>query len=227
MLSDDVGVPPMPRWRIMSQMSQPLARMSSMMLQPESIELAFNHFRDVSVPLVVGQEGAIGIIGAGNRETGFGCAISFWESMEGLERSNGNPQVVEAMAGYAKWMAGPFKVESFTVASGAVPEIGPDNLAGSWMRMTTIMPPTDQMDAVLAVYAGRLASVESSSPACFATLLLAPQIGPHILALELWSSRTALSAHDAAARLDDQRLFRERRVAEAPVRDTLEVFGIY
>src|SRR5688572_30480970 len=107
----------MPRWR-MSLMSQPLARIVSMMLQPESIDFAFDHFRHVSAPLVRGQVGSLGIIGAGNRETGFGCAISFWDARDALERSNANPQVVEAMGGYARWMAGPFRVESYSVISG-------------------------------------------------------------------------------------------------------------
>ena len=208
-------------------MSPPFARMTSMVLQTESIDLAFDHFREASAPAVREQIGSLGILGAGNRENGFSCAISFWETMESLERSNGNPRVVEAMSGYAKWMAGPFKVESFNVVSGTVPEIETDRVVGSLVRMTTVLPPAGQLDAVLAIYAERLERAATASPACFATLLLAPQIGPHVLALELWSSRPAVSTFDAKAKLDDQRLFRERRVAEAPVRDTLDIFGIY
>lgn len=212
----------------MSQMSQPLARIVSMLLQPESIELAFDHFRDVSAPLVRVQIGSLGIIGAGNRETGFGCAISFWDTPQSLERSNAEPKVVEAMGGYAKWMAGPFRVESHTVVSGEPPEPDADNIRGTWLRTTSVLAASpQQLDELLAVYAERLAGARSSSPACIGAFLLSSHIGTRILAVEHWTSQTALNAWDVAAKSDDQRLFRAGNVPEPPVRDRLEVFGLY
>ena len=198
-----------------------------MQLQPEAIDLAFDHFRGVSAPLVRVQAGSLAILGAGNRESGFGCAISFWETRDSLERSNANPQVVEAMGAYAKWMAGPFKVESYTVVSGTIPESRPDNLRGNWLRTTSVLTLPERLDDVLTVYAARLANARTASPACFGTLLLSPQIGFRALAIELWSSRSALTAWDGSAKLDDQRLFRAGGVEEPPARDTLEVFGLY
>lgn len=208
-------------------MSRAYARMTSMVIQLDSIAPAFSHFRDVSAPLVRGQAGSLGIFGAGNRESGYACAISFWETLESLEHSNGNPQVVEAMAGYASWMAGPFKVESYTVVSGSVPEAGPDNLGGVSLRMTSALTSPDRIADVLASYEARLSQASASSEACFGTLLLSPQIGSRALAFEFWSSRAAASAWDARAKLDDQRLFRAGSVEEPPVRDILEVFGHY
>ncbi|HYI15271.1 MAG TPA: antibiotic biosynthesis monooxygenase [Thermomicrobiales bacterium] len=208
-------------------MSQPLARITSMMLQPESIDLAFDHFRNASAPLVRVQAGSLGIIGAGNRETGFGCAISFWDTRESLERSNAEPKVVEAMGGYAKWMAGPFRVESYTVHNGEPPEPNDAHRRGTWLRTTWVLTSPERRDDALSVYEARLEAARSSSPACVGTQLLAPQIGSRILAIEHWTSLSALNAWNAEASVEDQRLFRAGRVDESPERDTLEVFGLY
>lgn len=208
-------------------MPQPLARITSMMLQRESIDLAFTHFRNASAPLVRGQVGSLSIIGAGNRETGFGCAISFWDTSESLERSNAEPRVVEAMGGYAKWMAGPFRVESYSVVSGEPPEPDHDNMRGTWLRTTSTLASPERLDELLGLYEARLAAARSSSPAFIGAILLTPQIGSRILAIEHWTTLAALNAWDANARIDDQRLFRAGSVPEPPVRDRLEVFGLY
>lgn len=197
-----------------------------MQLQREAMDLAFDYFRDVSAPLVRAQGGSLAILGAGNRESGFGCAISFWETRESLERSNANPKVVEAMGGYARWMAGPFKVESYAVVSGTISAFGPDDLRGDWLRLTSVMAPPETLTDVLAGYETRLVDA-AASRACVGTLLLSPQIGSRVLAIELWSSHAALGSWDAKAKLDDQRLFRSGSVDQPPERDTLEVFGRY
>jgi hypothetical protein len=208
-------------------MSQPLARMVSMSLQPEAVDLAFEHFQNVSAPLVRVQAGSLGIVGAGNRETGFGCAISFWDTPESLERSNAEPRVVEAMGGYAKWMAGPFRVESYSVVSGEPPVPDRDSLQCGWLRTTSALTSPERLDELVSVYEARLAAARSSLPACTGAILLAPHIGSRILAIEHWATLTALNAWDANARIDDQRLFRAGSVPESPVRDRLEVFGLY
>ena len=208
-------------------MSKPLARIVSMLLQPESIDLAFDYFRDVSAPLVRAQVGSLGIIGAGNRETGFGCAISYWDTRESLERSNAEPKVVEAMGGYARWMAGPFRVESYSVVSGEPPEPNRESTRGSWLRTTSVLTSPDQRDDALTACEARLAAARSASSACVGVQLLAPQIGSRMLAIEHWTSLSALNAWNANAKIEDQRLFRAGRVDESPVRDTLEVFGLY
>jgi hypothetical protein len=213
--------------RMMNLMSKPLARMVSMSLQPESVDLAFDHFQNVSAPLVRVQAGSLGIIGAGNRETGFGCAISFWDTPESLERSNAEPRVVAAMGGYAEWMVGPFRVESYSVVSGEPPVPDHDSMQGGWLRTTSALASPERLDELLGVYEARLAAARSASPACVGAILLAPHIGSRILAIEHWTTLAALNAWDANARADDQRLFRAERVPEPPVRDRLEVFGLY
>lgn len=209
----------------MSQMSRPLARMVSMMLQTESMDLAFKHFREASAPAVRAQPGSLVILGAGNPKTGFGCAISFWDTLESLERSNGNPKVVEAMSGYAQWMAGPFRVESYTVVSGTYPD--PDHSPPAWLRMTTATAAPGQLDALLTAYAERLEAARARSAACTWTTLLAPQIGSRMLAVEHWTSLAALNAWDAVAKDADQRLFRSGSVEFPPERDRLDVYEVY
>jgi hypothetical protein len=208
-------------------MSRTLARMTSMILQIESMGLAFDHFRDASAPAVREQPGSYAIIGAGNRETGFSCAISFWETLDALERSNGNPRVVEAMSGYGKWMAGPFRVESYTVVSGTYPDPAIDLPSDSWLRITTVTATQKQLDAVLSSYAERLHDAQSKSPSCTWTALLAPKIGSRLLAIEHWTSLAALNTWDASAKDADQRLFRAGGVEAPPERDRLTVFGVY
>ena len=198
-----------------------------MLLQHDVMDAAFDYFRDVSAPLVSAQTGALGILGAGNRETGFGCAISFWETRESLERSNAEPRVVEAMGGYAKWMAGPFRVESYSVVSGEPPEPDADSMHRTWLRTTSVLISPERLDDAMTVYEARLATARSVSPACVGALLLSPHIGSRILAIEHWATLAALNAWDANAKVDDQRLFRAGSVPEAPVRDRLEVFGVY
>lgn len=196
------------------------------MLQPESIDRAFDYFRDASAPLVRAQAGSLGILGAGNRETGFGCAISFWETIDDLERSNANPQVVEAMGGYVQWMAGGFVVEAYSVASGSVADIEPERLRSGWMRTTTVASTPIRLDEILETYGERM-TLARQKPTCVEALLLAPQIGSRVLMLEFWISRHALTAWDAESKLADQRLFRAGTVEQPPVRDTMELFGWY
>jgi len=208
-------------------MLRALARIVSMTLRPESIDDAFDHFRNASAPLVRAQFGSLGILGAGNRESGFSFAISFWETRGDLERSNANPAVVEAMGGYAQWMAGPFLVESYTVMSGGLPEADAGDVRGRWLRTTSVAAPTERLEDVTAMFEERLEGARAASPACAGTLLLEPHIGQSVLALEFWSSRFALASWDAVAKIEDQRLFRAGSVDQPPVRDTLEVFGQY
>ncbi len=208
-------------------MSTPFARIVSMHLLRESLDSAFDYFRDVSSPLIREQPGSIGILGAGNGESGLSCSISFWDDLDSLERSNSLPRVVDAMGGYAKWMAGAFRVESYSVVQGSVPEPQPDTLPGNWMRMTSVAIAPERLDEVLATYESRLAAAHLSSSAITHSMLLAPQIGSRVLAIEFWTSRTALGSWDAAAKLEDQRLFRLRTVEQPPERDLFEVFGYY
>jgi hypothetical protein len=212
---------------MMSQMPRTFARMTSMYLQIESMGLAFDHFRDASAPAVREQPESLSIIGAGNGETGFSCAISFWESLDALERSNGNPRVVEAMGGYGKWMAGPFRVESYTVVSGTYPDPAAEQPSDAWLRITTVTAAQGQLDAVISAYAERLTNAESTSPACTWTSLLAPQIGARLLAIEHWTSLAALNAWDVTAKDADQRLFRFGSIETPPERDRLTVFGLF
>jgi len=208
-------------------MSRPLARIVSMQLQRESVDAAFDYFRDVSAPLVRAQAGSLGILGAGNRASGFGCAISFWGTRDDLERSNANPRVVEALGGYAKWMAGPFLVESYGIVSGALPDAEPDSLRGTWLRTTSAVTQPERLDEMAALFEARLGNARAASPACVGTLLLSPLIGSRMLAIEFWSSHGPLASWDAVSQREDQRLFREGIVEQPPIRDTLEVFGSY
>lgn len=198
-----------------------------MTFQQGTIELAFGHFRSASAPAVVEQAGSLGIIGAGSRQSGYGCAISFWESLDALERSNASPRVIEAMGGYAQWMASPFKVESYNIVSGEIPASGPDNLIGTWMRTTTVAPATNRHSEVEAIYAERLNTTRTTNPECFGIFLLALQVGSSLLAIELWNERTALTAWDKSAEVRDQRLFRTGAVNQPPLRGALEIFGLY
>ncbi len=198
-----------------------------MQLQHESVDAAFTYFQEASAPLVRAQAGSLGILGAGNRASGFGCAISFWETREDLERSNANPRVVEAMGGYAKWMAGPFLVESYGIVSGALPDAEPDTMRGTWLRTTSVVTPPERLDELAAVFEARLGNARAISSACNGTLLLSPLIGSRMLAIEFWSSHGPLKLWDAASQREDQRMFREGIVGQPPVRDTLEVFGSY
>ncbi|MGH9173620.1 MAG: hypothetical protein ACRD1H_04655, partial [Vicinamibacterales bacterium] len=139
---------------MMSAVSKLYARIVSMQLRLDGMDDAFAYFRNVSTPLVRDQPGSLGILGAGNRETGSAWAISFWSSAEDLERSNGNPQVVAAMTGYAQWMTGPFVVASYDVASGSPPS--PATTA-RWLRTTTMLPLPAHFDETIANVRERLA----------------------------------------------------------------------
>lgn len=75
------------------------ARLVDLRLRPDALDVGMERFRDVSAPLVRRQDGSIAIIGAGNRSTGSVMALSLWKSQDALERSNANPEVIEALAG--------------------------------------------------------------------------------------------------------------------------------
>ena len=88
-------------------------RMTTLRVRPEASRLALDRFLSLSTPRVTELPGAISIVGGGNLEKGSGISFSFWDSVEAIERSSGDPETVEVLAGYAAWMAGPYTVGSF------------------------------------------------------------------------------------------------------------------
>jgi hypothetical protein len=130
-----------------------------------------------------------------------------WRTRQDLEQSNANPQVVEAMTGYAEWMAGPFAVESFAIVSGALPDTVPD--AHESARLTSLVATPETRDETLAVLQRRLIRTEAASPQCAATLLMTQLVGQRIITFEVWSSAAALDASDPDALLEERRLVRD------------------
>lgn len=203
------------------------ARIVSMALKPGSIEPAFERFGTISTPLVRVQPGSIGILGLARRESPFGYAISFWRSRQDLERSNANPKVVEAMMGYADWMAGPFSVESYDIVAGQSPEPQPDPERSTTerARMTTAIPRRGRTGEVIASYRDYLTQIDDQ-PGCIGTLLLTPLIGQRLVAIELWSSAPPLRSGPPGPYLD-RTAWTGGPLESQPVRETLEVFGRY
>ena len=201
------------------------ARIVSMALKPGTIEPAFDRFSTISTPLVRVQPGSIGILGLARRESPFGYAISFWESRQALERSNANPKVVEAMMGYADWMAGPFSVESYDIVAGRVPEPrpAPERTSTERARMTIAIPRRGHTNEVIASYRVYLTQLDDQ-PGCIGTLLLTPLIGQRIIAIELWSSAPPLRSGPTAPYLD-RAAWTGGPLESQPVREILEVFG--
>lgn len=201
------------------------ARIVSIRFRPETIDLARDRFRDVSAPLVRVQEGSLGILGAADRASGRTYAISFWRTSDDLERSNANPQVVEALTGYAAWMTSPFAVESFAVVSGALPAAG-RSVAES-ARLTAVSAGPDTIDDVIATFDRRLARVEASFPECAGSVILRQLVGFRGIAVELWTSRDALVESDLDAQLEERRMVRDGILPGPITHDLLEVFGRY
>jgi hypothetical protein len=210
----------------MQQEARAFARIVNLKLRPETVDLALARFRDVSTPLVRAQSGSLGILGAADRASGNAYAISCWQSLADLERSNANPAVVEALAGYGAWMAGPITVESFDVIADTLPAPAPAS-GGEWARMTSLVTQPGSEQAALAACWERLERMRAASPACTGTLLLAQHIGQRIIAFELWSARKALAATEAEANYHDQRAWRTGALQEPPAREVLDVFGRY
>lgn len=198
-----------------------------MSLLPNTIEPAFDRFSTVSAPLVRIQPGSIGILGAARREPPHGYAISFWETREALERSNANPRVVEAMMGYAEWMAGGFWVESFDIVSGRLPDPWPaaGRSSDERARMTAVVPRRGMVDEVVGAYRDYLGQLEKAF-SCIGTLLLMPLIGQRIIALELRSSMPPTRSA-VVAPFQDRAAWHNGPLESVPVREILEVFGRY
>ena len=210
--------------RVMSDVARVYARIVSMQLRLDGMDAAFAYYRDISTPLVRGQPGSLGVLGAGNRESGSALALSFWSSQEDLERSNGNPAVVAAMTGYAQWMAGPFVVASYDVASGTPP---PPATAARWLRATTMLSLPARLEETIATVRNRLQELESIASACQGTMLLTPHIGERVIALEFWSSQAALAASNKRADDQERRLWRAGLLERPPEREALEIFGVF
>jgi hypothetical protein len=207
----------------MTPPDHPFARIVSIRFRPETIDLAMDRFRDSSTPLVRAQTGSLGIIGAVDRGSGRAYAISFWRTREDLEQSNANPRVVDAMTGYAEWMAGPFAVESFAVVCGALPDHVPGSV--EYARMTSLVATPESREESLAVLQRRLVSTEDASPECTGILLMTQMVGQRIITFELWSSSEALETSDPDALLEERRLVRDGVLPVPITHELLQVMG--
>ena len=157
-------------------------RVTTLRVRPEAARLALDRFFAMSAPLVTRLPGAIGIVSGGSLETGSGIAFSFWESLEALERSSGDPQLVDALAGYASWMAGPFAVESYTLVRGT-PLVDSSDQERAARILSVVTDPGD-VDLALDAFDAWLARSEAS-PDCVTALLLKPLMGTRVIGVEV------------------------------------------
>jgi len=175
---------------------------TTLRVRPEASRLALDRFLSLSSPVVSQLPGAIAIVGGGNLETGAGIAFSFWDSLEALERSSGDPDTVDILAGYAAWMAGPYTVESFVLVRGdpVLPAGGSERVA----RVFSIIADAGDVELALDTLDEWLAQSEAQR-GCDATLLLSPLMGTRVVAVEIWRSARAISATDARVSRDPGR----------------------
>lgn len=202
------------------------ARIVNVRFSPKSFAPAFEHFRNVSAPLVTGQHGSLGIFGAANHETGNTWAVSFWATHADLLSSNSPPEVVDAMMVYTQWMTSPFSVHTYDVLNGAF-QPPQQSIAGEWARITAVTPEPGHEKAAQAALSERLDRLESRCAGSLGTMLLSQQLGNRLLAIELWSSDAALAASDPEAMTQDQRIRIAVALADLPTREEVEIFGRY
>lgn len=174
-------------------------RMTTLRVRPEASRLALDRFLSLSTPRVTELPGAISIVGGGNLEKGAGISFSFWDSVEALEQSSGDPETVEVLAGYAAWMAGPYTVESFVLVRGdPLSRLdGPERVA----RILSVIADAGDVDLALDTLDEWLAHSEAQR-GCDATLLLSPLMGTRVVAVEIWRSARAIAATDARVARD-------------------------
>jgi hypothetical protein len=211
----------------MEQRPPAFARIVNIRFAPESFAPAFEHFRDVSAPLVLAQSGSRGILGAGSHATGNTWTISFWQTRADLDYSNSPPAVVEAMAVYTQWMISPFSVQTYAILQGQITEPDTEGAAGEWARITTVIPEPNQAEAAIAALRERLTRLETRCAGSRGTLLMAQQAGNRLIAIELWSSAGTLAASDPEAMSQDQHIRVTVPLQGSPLREEAEVFGRY
>lgn len=180
-------------------------------------------FRTVSSPLVRKQAGSVGIFGGGNTTTGSTYSISVWDTHSALENSNAVPEVVEAMAGYAEWMAGHFVVESFEIVTGVIVGPFPQSDESLWCRVSITSSVPGHSPAALESFSARLDQVRALSTACVGTALLSPLVGSKLVALEYWTDHHDLVASEPRVAAIDQRLHRAGLFQSPTVRDLIEI----
>jgi|GEM_PF-2470460 len=201
------------------------ARIVNIRLYPESFDQAFEHFRNVSAPLIARQQGSLGMLGAANHVTGTTWAISLWHTHADLLNSNSPPDVVEAMMAYTQWMIGSFAVQTYNILHGKIALPDPNATANEWARITTVIPDPNSVDDAIASLRRRLVRLETRYAGSRGTLLLSQTLGNRLIAIELWSSADTLAASDPEAMSQDQRIRIDVPLHSLPVRDEVEVFG--
>lgn len=201
------------------------ARLVSLRLRPEEIEHGMERFKGVSAPLVRAQKGSLGIFGAGNRSSGSVCALSFWDSRDALERSNANPAVIEALAGYSDWMVSSFVVEGYAVVSGQMlPPASHDS--PTWMTLVSATIRPGRLDEGVAALSKRLDRVQDVSRSFAGSLLLSPLVGNRIVAFEYWAIDPGITSIEQVVSGIDQRISRSSAFQSPIQREVFEVFEI-
>jgi hypothetical protein len=202
------------------------ARLVSIRFRPDSLDDAMERFRTVSGPLVRVQTGSLGIMGFANRVNCSVFALSIWQTQEALQNSNANPDVIQALADYSSWMAGPFVVESYRVVRGGIPAPGTATNCDVRMRIVSASISPERLNSAIAMVSDRLDEAFAMSRWCVGSLLLSPMVGNKVIAVEYWTNPAAAAASEARVQALDQKL-RRSNLFQGPIqRELTDLFGV-
>jgi hypothetical protein len=201
------------------------SRVVEILFQPDKVQPVIERFRATSIGLIAAIPGARGFMGSLSRETGRTYTVSFWDTSEQRDASALDPAIIENLAGYASWMAGPFTRDSCDVPVFSFVAIDPaDPYPPEFVAAASGLAVPQGWLETLALLADRTSEIATATGSRGACVMTNPTSG-RILRMQLWDTLPAAQAARDRMAVDDLDLRHEGQLTGAPVYDVHEVAG--
>jgi hypothetical protein len=201
------------------------ARIVEILFQPDKVQPVIERFRATSIGLIAATTGARGFMGSLSRETGRTYTVSFWETAEQRDASAFDPAIIENLAGYAGWMAGPFTRDSCDVELLSFVPIDPaDPYPPEFIAAASGLAVPQGWHETLALLSERTSETAAATGFRGACVMTNPTSG-RILRMQLWDTLPAAQAALERMTVGDLELRHEGQLTGVPVYDVHEVAG--
>jgi len=164
----------------------------------QSIDAAATNYREKILPSLQTQAGFLGAVVLGNRTSGEGASVSYWQTAEAMAASE---DMAAAGRAQASQTAGAnveiVEVDRFEVV---LQDRSAPVQAGTFLRLNDVLGSPAQIDATLALMRDKAVPVLRGQQGYRALLMMANRESGRTLVTSVWNTAADREASDAAVR---------------------------
>lgn len=205
------------------------ARVMNILFQADALPRVVAHFREASVPMVVGFPGFDAMLAAINRASGRIWLVTIWNSEQARDASAVDPAFIQNMASFADWMAGGFNRESYDVIANTLQSLAPadDDDAPPCVRLTIVTLDPARIDEAGVILADLADPVAHNNEGFRGAVVMLSAIQSRAIVFEHWRDQSSLDESDDVPFRAGQRLRASGCLTLAPMVETLELRGVW